>query len=281
MDIGLLKTFLEVRKTRSFGRAADNLFVTQAAVSARIKQLEESLGVKLFLRQRNNLQLTAEGERLLPHAETVLLAWARARQEVELKPDQKSQLTIGSTPGLWIYAYQERLASIVSQIPELALRTEVHTPEELVRLVLERALDVAILYDAPTIPDLTTKPLEKLELVLASNIPNVSAKTALQTNYIYVDWGTAFNVFHAKRFSEVSPAMHHTSMGSIAEAMMKEIKASAFLPEKLVNTSAVENLKVVDGSPTFKREVSILYRSNSDDKDNIEQLISRIMKLKH
>ena len=45
MDIALLKTFLEVAKTRHFGRAAENLYITQAAVSARIKQMEEDLGV--------------------------------------------------------------------------------------------------------------------------------------------------------------------------------------------------------------------------------------------
>lgn len=66
MDIELLKTFLEVHKTRHFGRAADNLHLTSAAVSARIKQLEQYLGVTLFVRKRGNIQLTSEGERLLP-----------------------------------------------------------------------------------------------------------------------------------------------------------------------------------------------------------------------
>ena len=88
MDIELLKTFLEVRRTRHFGKAAENLFLTQAAVSARIRQLERLLGVKLFIRSRNNIQLTSEGERLVGHAQTVLLAWSRARQELALETGQ-------------------------------------------------------------------------------------------------------------------------------------------------------------------------------------------------
>jgi DNA-binding transcriptional LysR family regulator len=44
MDTQLLRTFLEVHRTRHFGRAADNLYVSQSAVSARIRQLEEELG---------------------------------------------------------------------------------------------------------------------------------------------------------------------------------------------------------------------------------------------
>ena len=50
MDIGVLKTFLEVNRTRHFGQAADNLFLTQSAVSARIRLLEQTLGVPLFSR---------------------------------------------------------------------------------------------------------------------------------------------------------------------------------------------------------------------------------------
>lgn len=62
MDTELLKTFLEVSRTRHFGRAAESLYLTQSAVSFRIRQLENQLGVNLFTRHRNNIRLTAAGE---------------------------------------------------------------------------------------------------------------------------------------------------------------------------------------------------------------------------
>ena len=269
MDIELLKTFLEVRKTRNFGQAALNLFVTQAAVSARIKQLEESFGVRLFLRQRNNIQLTVEGERLVPHAETMMLAWSRAKQDVELKPEQKSLLSIGSTAGLWNYAYQHKVAELLLTSPDFQLRTEVHTSAELVRLVLERALDMAILFDAPSLPELTTRPLEKLKLALASNMETVTAKSAVQANYIYVDWGTAYNIFHAKRYPEMAPPIHHTTLATIAEAMLEKIKASAYLPKSIINTSQVAGLREVEGAPVFSRQISVIYRSNHENHDSL------------
>ena len=68
MDTELLKTFLEVSRTRHFGRAAESLYLTQSAVSFRIRQLENQLGVNLFTRHRNNIRLTAAGEKLLPYA---------------------------------------------------------------------------------------------------------------------------------------------------------------------------------------------------------------------
>lgn len=57
MDTELLKTFLEVSRTRHFGRAAEALYLTQSAVSFRIRQLENQLGVNLFTRHRNNIRL--------------------------------------------------------------------------------------------------------------------------------------------------------------------------------------------------------------------------------
>ncbi len=67
MDTELLQDFpSEVSRTRHFGRAAEALYLTQSAVSFRIRQLENQLGVNLFTRHRNNIRLTTAGEKLLP-----------------------------------------------------------------------------------------------------------------------------------------------------------------------------------------------------------------------
>ncbi|WP_348253738.1 LysR family transcriptional regulator, partial [Salmonella enterica] len=57
VDRELLKTFVEVSRTRHFGRAAEALCLTQSAVSSRISQLENQLGVNLCTRHRNNRRL--------------------------------------------------------------------------------------------------------------------------------------------------------------------------------------------------------------------------------
>ena len=95
MDTELLKTFLEVERTRHFGRAAENLYLTQAAISSRIRQLENTLGVSLFNRHRNNINLTPAGERLKPHAEAIMTSWSRALQESALGSDQSLQIALG------------------------------------------------------------------------------------------------------------------------------------------------------------------------------------------
>ena len=82
MDLELLRTFLEVNRTRHFGEAAEALHLTQAAVSARIKLLESTLGVRLFDRVRRDIHLTPEGNRLVKHADLLLAGWRLVSADV-------------------------------------------------------------------------------------------------------------------------------------------------------------------------------------------------------
>ncbi len=100
MDTELLKTFLEVSRTRHFGRAAEALYLTQSAVSFRIRQLENQLGVNLFTRHRNNIRLTTAGEKLLPYAETLMNTWQAARKEVA-HSSRHNEFSIGASASLW------------------------------------------------------------------------------------------------------------------------------------------------------------------------------------
>jgi DNA-binding transcriptional LysR family regulator len=274
MDTELMRTFLEVNKTRHFGRAADNLYLTQAAVSARIKQLEDILCVSLFTRTRNNIQLSAEGERLVPHAETILISWSRARQEVALKLEQKHQLNIGTTAGLWSYVLQYKLSTIHKAMVDVALRAEAYTAEELLRLVQENVLDLVVLYEPANLPNLIAKPLGKLKLVLASSEKGIAPKVAIQSSYVYVDWGTTFGLFHAKRFEDAPPAILHTNMASIAETFIAEHKGSAYLPENLLAQRVDDKLHLVKGAPTFSRDLYAVFPANSPRLELLNDLVN-------
>jgi DNA-binding transcriptional LysR family regulator len=104
MEIGQLEAFLAVGTFGGFRRAGDALRLTQPAVSARIKALEESLGVTLFERGRGGLALSAAGRALRPHAEQLLQAAALARQAVhDLRPASGGALQIAATLSICAY----------------------------------------------------------------------------------------------------------------------------------------------------------------------------------
>ncbi len=69
-------------------------------MSFRIRQLENQLGVNLFTRHRNNIRLTAAGEKLLPYAETLMSTWQAARKEVA-HTSRHNEFSIGASASLW------------------------------------------------------------------------------------------------------------------------------------------------------------------------------------
>lgn len=82
MDLEALRTYLAVVETERFQAAADELGITQQAVSKRIAALERSLGVALFVRLATGAELTVEGRSLLPHARELIGLAARAATAV-------------------------------------------------------------------------------------------------------------------------------------------------------------------------------------------------------
>lgn len=279
MDIDLLKTFLEVNRTRHFGRAADNLYLTPAAVSARVRQLEHILGVDLFLRSRNNIQLTPEGERLVPHAETLLLAWSRARQDVALEADSLRQLNLGSTYSLWRFGLGHALNAIYDLLPEVAVRAEAHPADTLNRMLQERTLDLALLLEPPEMAGFKAEKAGQVKLVLVSSDPVATVKSALQSGYVMVDWGLSFELFHSRRYGDASRPALHTNMGMLALEYLQQQSGAAYLPQSVLSQSAGDGLVRVKGAPAFTRPVFGVYRTASDRRDTIVRLLHQLKPL--
>src|SRR5437667_180606 len=104
MEIPQVEAFLAVGTFGGFRRAADALRITQPAVSARIRALEDSLDVRLFERGKHGLALSAAGRALRPHAEQLLRAVALARQAVhDLRPASGGALQIAAVLSICTY----------------------------------------------------------------------------------------------------------------------------------------------------------------------------------
>lgn len=277
MDIENLKTFLEVHKTRHFGHAADNLFITSAAVSARIKQLELHLGVALFLRRRGNLQLTSAGERLLPHAQNLTLSWARTLQEISLQNSQTSRLHIGATAGLWQFNLQGKISKITAALPEVSLQAEAHASDELLRRLFERSLDIVLLYEPIKMPELKVEKIGQLKLMLASSVEGQSVKMAFDAGYTYVDWGESFAVFHAKRFGEVPPAIVSVNLASIAVDHLATNGGSAYLPQSSIATESF--LHPIKGAPVFNKAIYAVYHEGHNSPELVAEVVDLLQDL--
>ncbi|PSJ42571.1 HTH-type transcriptional regulator HdfR [Zobellella taiwanensis] len=274
MDTELLKTFLEVSRTRHFGKAAEHLYLTPSAVSFRIRQLESQLGVTLFTRLRNNIQLTSSGEALIPHAESMLLAWARAQHEVALSERQTQQLAVAGTANLWDAYLQDGLHRLYCELPALSLRADIRTPEQMTRALLGRTLDLAFLTDPARIEGVRHIAMHTMELQLVSTYPNLDAEKAMAQDYIRIDWGTAFNTQHAKLFNTATPPLLHTGSVRIALEYLLHHGGSAFLPSSMIKIyQEQERLFLVDKAPAISREVYAAYLPGGERQTLIDRVI--------
>ncbi|MBV7314347.1 LysR family transcriptional regulator [Shewanella sp. NIFS-20-20] len=274
MDTDLLKTFLEVSRTRHFGKAADNLYLTRSAVSFRVKQLESLLGVALFERQRNNIHPTYAGERMLVHAEAVLTAWERAKQDVSLSEQHSIQLAIGTGPNIWETFLKRRMQRLYQGVEGVALRTDEKPNAVVARQLLDKTLDISITLDPPQLDELEQVAIGQLSLVLVSSQAETDVESMANLAYVKVDWGTAFNSWHAQHYSFLPVPMLQTSSADMALNYLLAQTSMAFLPLDLVEPYlAAGQLHVVRGASGLQRNVYLTYWPQSSKSNEISAAI--------
>jgi len=260
MDTDLLKTFLDLSRTRHFGRTAENLYLTQSAVSARIRQLEETLGASLFTRTRNDIQLTPVGNRLVKYAESILTTWNRARQDAALKADDKESLAIGGMFTLWDVVLQNWLHRLYRQLPQVALQAEAASQDVLVRKLLDGALDLAFMWEPPQMAELQTEEIGHIHLVMVSSRPGLAAAEAVNRDYVVADWGTAFAIAHARYFPDMPPPALRVGLARMSLAFLLECGGNGYLAEPMVHEHLqAGRLHRVTDAPVIDRAFFAVY----------------------
>jgi DNA-binding transcriptional LysR family regulator len=279
MDIELIRTFLEVKDCRHFGKAAENLYLTQAAVSTRVRQLERYFGVTLFHRARNNIQLTIAGERLVPHAENMINTLRMAKQDVALASEQVTQISIAGTANTWDVYIHDAISKIYLNQPHISLIAEILSREQLTRKLLERTLDVAILFDPPKVEELKIESLKMFNLVPVTTFHDEILSPADVKRYIMIDWGMSFINWHAKEVVGISIPAIRTSTARIALDLMLQCGGSAYLPDMLIKPFIEQGkLFEIKSLPVFERELFSAFHKNNENEERILEIKNLLRK---
>lgn len=231
MDIVLLKTLIEVARYRHFGRAAAALCVTQSAVSARIKLLESTLDVVVFERRRGDIRLTVAGQRLLVHAEHIVRAWARAREDLALNA---LPLVLGCQPELWDVGMRALVLAQRRREPACTLDVRLLGAEQLAEQLLSERLDLAVVREPLCAPGLDAYPLGQLRLCLVSSHPDLNRAAVLSEDYVLVDWGTAFMQAHTEHFPGLLLPAMRLDAAALTPSLLTALSGTAYLPERQI-----------------------------------------------
>ncbi|EAA9565534.1 HTH-type transcriptional regulator HdfR [Salmonella enterica] len=261
VDTELLKTFLEVSRTRHFGRAAEALYLTQSAVSFRIRQLENQLGVNLFTRHRNNIRLTTAGEKLLPYAETLMNTWQAARKEVA-HTSRHNEFSIGASASLWecmLNAWLGRLYQLQEPQSGLQFEARIAQRQSLVKQLHERQLDLLITTEAPKMDEFSSQLLGHFTLALYCSSP---ARKKSELNYLRLEWGPDFQQHETGLIAADEVPVLTTSSAELARQQLSTLNGCSWLPVNWANEKG--GLHTVADSATLSRPLYAIWLQNSD-----------------
>ncbi len=182
MEIYQVRAFVTAAKLGNVTRTAEALHLTQPAITAQIKALEEELGVALFDRRPGRISLTRAGEALLAEAEEVLTAAGRLQGRArELQGEVTGSFAIGTVADPDALRLGSLLGGLVRTLPLLEIKTRGGAAEELREQVAAGLLQAAF-YIGPHIPR------EVAGLALQTQHYRIAGPTALRAQLLHAGW---------------------------------------------------------------------------------------------
>src|SRR5262249_19483399 len=172
-----LKVFRAVAEHLNFHKAAEQLFLTQPAVTLQIKALESDLGVLLFDRGGGRVSLTRQGSILLTYANKVAAVISEAEQELGCKNGRASgELSLGVSTTIAQYVLSRLLSVFLAQYPLIELSLHSGNTSEIVRLLLDGKIAVGLIEGPSRDRGVRSEPFMEDELVPIASLDTPSGE---------------------------------------------------------------------------------------------------------
>lgn len=149
-----IKYFIAVVECNSFTEAAEQCFISQSAISQQISALEDELGVQLLKREKRKFTLTAAGEYLYQHGQSLLdRAEALKRETIRIGQDAELQLRVGYLIGYEGRELEETIYEFTENYPEVRLSVAKYSHEDLFMKVSNNEIDLVLSYQRRAFSD--------------------------------------------------------------------------------------------------------------------------------
>lgn len=166
MTLKQLKAFLVLARTLNYANAADELCLSQSALSLSIKTLEEELGGKLFKRNTRRVGITPEGQSLIPYAKKLLANWEDMEKDVKQRFKlHRGTLNIASMPFATHSVLPAVMHNFSKQHPNISFSIHDVTNENIIEKVQEGIFEIGVCYEPTHSEQLTFQLLFKEDFV--------------------------------------------------------------------------------------------------------------------
>lgn len=289
MTLTELKYIVSLAKLKHFGQAADECNVSQPTLSVAIKKLETQLGVQLFERRKNAVDVTALGHNIVQQAQKVLLEANKIRDIANSGEHQlSSPLKIGTIYTIGPYLFPNLIPEIQKRAPAMPLYLEENYTAKLRHQLREGELEAIIVALPFTESDVVTKPLytEPFVVVLPKQHP-WNQLTSIEPNMLADEDLLMLGSGHCFRDQvfALNPQLshkHHSLLSSVTEGSsletLKHMVATGLgisvLPQSSISKQDLNLVNIkpfVDPIPT--RTVALAWRASFPRTQAIDLLI--------
>jgi len=260
-----LRVFQTVARHSSFSRAAEELHLTQPAVSAQVRELEGHAGLPLFERLGKRIHLTAAGAELLVHSRAIVQQFREAEEAMaRLKGVAGGRLNV-AVISAGDYFFPRLLATFIGRHPGVVLNLTVHNREHLLRRLAENETDLAIMVRPPEGEDTVHEPFapHAYVIVAAPGHPlagrrRIPLDRLLEEPFIVRERGSdtwmSMREAFGERFGEVRATMEIASNETIKQAVIAGMGVSFLSSHAIALDVRVGNLVVlpVEGFPSMR-----------------------------
>ena len=177
MELSDLRIFRAVVSEGGITRAAEKLHRVQSNVTTRVRQLEENLGVDLFIREGKKLHLSPAGQTLLGYADRLLEIAQDARDAVQ-DSTPRGTLRLGSMESTAAVRLPAPLTQFHARYPEVTLELRTGNPQQLAQAVLDGEIDAALAAEPIADTPFEKIPIYNEELVLIAGADQPPIETA-------------------------------------------------------------------------------------------------------
>lgn len=283
MNIHHLKYFIALAKRSNYREAADFCNVSQPAMSMAIKNFEEKLGQKLFIRQKNPVSLSPFGKRILPYAERIVHDFEEMMSLGDSATDRLSgTLRIGVIPTVAPHLIPNFLGKFIDTYPDMILEIEELTTRSIITKINNDELDAGILATPVEGMSLEYDPLYYEDFLAYSSEP--SDKSYILPADIDLDRLWLLEEGHCLRSQVINlcelkshkESGIHYNAGSIETLinLVDNYGGITIIPELCTKrfTKKKKNQLMVFEQPAPVREVSMVYHKYTISADKISAL---------
>jgi LysR family transcriptional regulator, carnitine catabolism transcriptional activator len=288
-ELRQIRAFLKIAETRNFTRTANELHVSQSALTVQVQQLEESLGVQLFDRSKRGVTLTAAGrdvfgalQRLFNDAQAIV---EHAR---DLSSASTGFVTVAALPTVCAGVLPELVRNFIEAHPGIRVQITDVIAERVREAVLKREVDFGIGTRHGRVAELRATPLFEDRLVvfapphhLLSTKPKISLREVSAYELILPGRNSSVReavegIAHRERLA--LDTRYEANFLPTALALVRAGLGIAILPESAAGSGTAEFARIPLNNRFSTRHIELLWRSDSTFSPAAESLAQHLLR---